>query len=1134
MEIWVLGTLEISHMGRPVDIRGVLPRRLLALLALTPGSVVRVEQLVDGLWGDDAPAAAASALDSHVARLRRTLPAPDLVRAVEHGYVLDVAAADVDALVLEREVARGSAALAEGRPNEASTVLSDALRLWRGNPYAEFAGCDLLAVEAGRLAGLRLDALERRICADLARPGSAAPVAELEALVHWYPMRESFWALLMWSQYRVGKQDEALASYRRARAQLAQQAGAEPGPALQELQRLILAHDLELEVSGIGTFLPQFSPDRAGRDSYPGCVALLERTDLLAALASLHEEALEGSGRLVLVHGEAGVGKSELVRAFSAAAASRARVLWGACDPLSSPRPLGPLVDVAPRLGPRVAELLASGERDGLFEAVLAVFEEGEPTVVVIEDLHWADMSTLDLVRFLARRLGDTHALVIVTYRDEQLSPSNPVRVMLGDIAAQPVVRRVEVPLLSEAAVAELARDTGIDPVALFQETGGNAFFVTEVVASGGQQLPSSVQDAVLARVHRLSPQARLALESAAVIGSRVEPALVRTMGGITADAVDECTTSGMLRFQAPSYAFRHELVRQAVLSGIAPGRLGALHWQALERLRELPMSPRPLARLAEHAEMAGDGPAVLEFAVAAGDVAASLGSHREAAFQYGRAMPFADLLDRDGQIDLLRKRASECFLTDEQQSAIDAWDRLVVFLRAVDRPRELADALIRNARSLTTVGDHVRSPAVIEEALAVVQDLPPSPELAVALSMHALTCVGADDPERAVAEAESAVALARGLADVHVLSYTLNSFACTLVDLGDDRAESLIRESIALALEEDLDDDAARGYNNLVYVLQSFRRFDDALTALEDGIRYTTDHDLNGSLLCLLATRLTLLFDLGEWRPAEESANDLLFVRNTSRASRMEPLCALGLLAARRGDRALGWRFLDEAREHIRNAHLLEYDGVVAAARGEAHLLEGDADAVDAVVRPWYDEAVRLGSQDHLAALSLLLWRAGRLSTAPDQALEAARLSIAGESRAAATMWASEGFPYHAAWALLDSDDEVDLREARASFERLGASALVERTDLRLRAIGAKVPRGARASTRANVGGLTDRELDVLELLDAGLRNAEIAERLYLSEKTVGHHVSSILAKLGVSSRLEAVRRARDLAAVG
>ena len=302
----------------------------------------------------------------------------------------------------------------------------------------------------------------------------------------------------------------------------------------------------------------------------------------------------------------------------------------------------------------------------------------------------------------------------------------------------------------------------------------------------------------------------------------------------------------------------------------------------------------------------------------------------------------------------------------------------------------------------------------------------------------------------------------------------------------------------------------------------------------MEEAERYTAEHDLHGHLMCVLATEITMKLDLGRWDEAMEEAHDLLYVRNTGRASRIDPLMAIGLLGARRGDRDDVWTYLDEARDYIAKTQTLGYQGTIALARGEAHLLEGDTEAIRAEALPWYEESVRLWDEELLPDLALLVWRAG-LDRRPAGRLARARGAV--DDRPAPggrDFWTSAGAPYKAAWALLDSDDEVDLREARAMFDRLGAAVLVERTDAKLRSIGAKVPRGARASTRANVGGLTDREVEVLDLLDEGLRNAEIAERLHLSEKTVGHHVSAILAKLGASSRLEAVRRARDLAAVG
>ena len=1129
MEIWVLGTLEVSHDGRAIDVRGALPRRLLALLALSPGREVDADLLVDGLWGDGATAGASATLQSHVARLRRDLPVGEVVRTGRHGYVLDIAPDDVDSHVFEREISAGTDLLVAGRAEQASAALTEALSRWRGTPYAEFAGCAPLEAEADRLGALRLDALERRISADLGRAGVPAPVAELEALVRWHPLRESFWALLMAAQYRAGRQGDALASYQRARVTLADELGVDPGPALQDLEQLILAQDPSLDRADVSTFLP------AGgiRAAYPDQVTLVERADLLETLSGWYDEAAAGSGRLVLVHGEAGVGKSALVRAWCSTAGP-ARVLWGACDPLSSPRPLGPLVDVAPALSPDVVALLRSGEREGLFEAALEGLDADVPTVLVLEDLHWADMSTLDLVRFLARRLEGTRALVVATYRDDHLEPSDPLRVVVGDIATQPVVRRLPVPLLTRAAVAELAVASGLDVDALFRETGGNAFFVTEVIASGGEQLPATVQDAVLARVHRLSPQARLALESAAVIGSRIEPSLIHGMPDVSPDTVDECVSAGMLRFDAPAYAFRHELVRQSVLSGITPGRLGALHWQALDRLRAMPMVPKPYARLAEHAEMAGDPPAILEFAIAAGDAAASLGSHREAADQYGRAVPHADLLDVEARVDLLGKRAMECHVSDRLHDAIDAWAQAIELLEGTGRAADLGAATLRLAQTYATIGNQSESKRLEEQSIQLLEGLPPSEDLALAYAFRAGGFMVSNEYVTAIPWAQRALDLADQVGSIEARSQALNTLGCCRAGLDFDDGEALLRESLSLARAHGIDHVVARGYTNLAFVLDHDRRFEDCREVLEDGIRYMAAHDQHTAMLCTMSSLASTQLRMGEWDQAVDMSNDLLYVRVTSRLSRNEPLAVLALVGARRGDRDDVWTLLDEAFDVVSQAHQLQYDAPLAVSRAEVRLLEGDADAAVAELLPAYEKSLEHDSADFVADVALWLWRAGHLDTVPDVGDRPEALAMRGRAREAADLWRSFGMPYDAAWALLDSDEEIDVREARALFDRLGAAVLVRRCDDKLRSLGAKVPRGARPSTRANIGGLTDRETEVLDLLDEGLRNAEIAARLHLSEKTVANHVSAILAKLGAASRTEAVRRARDLSAAG
>ena len=302
---------------------------------------------------------------------------------------------------------------------------------------------------------------------------------------------------------------------------------------------------------------------------------------------------------------------------------------------------------------------MRQGDRNGVFTACLgALTASPAPTVIVIEDAHWADESTLDLLQFVARRIGSAGVLLVVTYRDE-VDRTEPISVLLGDLASVPVVRRLVVPPLSPSAVAELSIDTDLDPVKLHAETNGNAFFVTEILRHGSHRTPASVADAVLARVRRLRPAVREAIEVAAVIGAKVEPAIACGAADIGPTELDECVANGFLLSEGPVLVFRHEIARRAVLDSIPPGRRSLAARRRVERSAGVSaLSPDCLARLAEHAEEADDAEAVLEFAPAAGDSASRLGSHREAAFQYGRALRFAGRLSTSERADLLEKRA--------------------------------------------------------------------------------------------------------------------------------------------------------------------------------------------------------------------------------------------------------------------------------------------------------------------------------------------------------------------------------------------------------------------------------------------------------------------------------------------
>jgi predicted ATPase len=256
---------------------------------------------------------------------------------------------------------------------------------------------------------------------------------------------------------------------------------------------------------------------------------LLERDDDLRVLDAALDRAADGAGSVVLVSGEAGIGKTSLVRAF-VRSPRVPRVLAGACDDLLTPRALGPLRDAVRRVRGPLATALARDDPGEVFPAVLEELADAHgPTVLAVEDVHWADSATLDLLRHVGRRIEDLPAMLLLTYRPDEIGREHPLQGVLGNLGGRAVVR---LPLgrLSPDAVAELAAGSPVDVQRLHRATAGNPFFVTEALASPDDAVPRTVVDAVLARVHRLSPATRSVVEQLAVVPSRVETALLRAL----------------------------------------------------------------------------------------------------------------------------------------------------------------------------------------------------------------------------------------------------------------------------------------------------------------------------------------------------------------------------------------------------------------------------------------------------------------------------------------------------------------------------------------------------------------------------------------------------------------------------
>ena len=858
---------------------------------------------------------------------------------------------------------------------------------------------------------------------------------------------------------------------------------------------------------------------------------LLEREHELTVLAETLATVRAGAGgALVLVHGEAGVGKTALVARFVEETATARRVLWGACEALFTPRPLGPFLDIAEAAGGDLAACVAGGALP--HEVASALFRElddGSGPILVVEDAHWADEATLDVLRLLSRRLAGLPALVVVTYRDDELERTHPLRTLLGDLATTSKPTRITVAPLSVRAVRQLAAEQPVDADELYRRTSGNPFFVGEVLAAPGAELPHSIRDAVLARVARLDPQARDLLDAVAVVPPRCELWLLEAIAGTAMVALDECLASGTLRLEDHAVAFRHELARLAIEDSINPHRRIQLHRSALRNLRVPPGGRPDPARLAHHAEAADDAAAVLEFAPAAAEDAGAHGAHREAAEQYARALRFAHGLADEAQGTLFDRRAYACYLIGEFDAAVTAeQDAVERFRRARDRKGE-GDALRSLSRLLRYVGRIDEAMDIGHEAVAILESQSPGRELALAYANLSHLHQHLEDGDGTVAWAKRAIELG----DAEAEAYALTNIANAAMLAGRSGAREL-EQALELALAAGLYEHAGRALVASFWWAPRGRLYGDADRNLDRALELCTERGLELWRLFSFACRSRVQLDRGSWSEAAEAADVVLRDPRRAPVPRVVALSVAGLVRARRGDPE-AWPLLDEAWALAEPTGELQRLEPAAAARAEAAWLEGRADAVIEATEAALTLAVRRRAPWIVGELACWLRRAGVREELPLEVPEPWAAELEGDLRRASECWASLDAPYEAALVLAGADEEDLLLHALDELRRLEAHPAAVIVDRQLRKRGLRgLPRGPRASTRSNPANLTARELEVIALLGQSLANAEIADRLVLSRRTVEHHVSSILRKLSVQTRAQAAAEGARLGLAG
>jgi len=850
---------------------------------------------------------------------------------------------------------------------------------------------------------------------------------------------------------------------------------------------------------------------------------LLERDEELGRLLQAARDAVAGRGSLTLVSGEAGIGKTTLVRALHDRLPANCTMLTGACEPLSVPVPLGPLREIVEAAGGGDLTELAGDDRLAQARAVARALQQRGPVVAVVEDAHWADPPTLDVIRLLARRVADTHAALVVTLRDDEVAANSALGLLLGDLAGASTVR-LRLGALSASAVRELAGSGGLDTAELVRATGGNPFLVTEAVAAG-HRLPASVRDAALARAGRLSPEARRVVDVAAVLGRRFDHRLLVDVAVVpdVEGAVEAALARGVLVADGSRLGFRHELIREAIETSLSPPRRAQLHTRVYAALAAQPGGASS-ARLAHHAELAGLTADACRHAQDASLEAERLGALSETRLQADRALRLGQNLAEGDRFELLLRysRASN-FASVRYEDAISSARQALVIAERLGDPRREARALGMLAWALWSFDHMDEAKQAADRAVAVLAPTGETAALARAHSTSIRMEATAFDPAAALAAGPEALRLAAA-ADLQETRLDISiSVALGRGHAGDAGALVALGEALHAAREAGLTIQVVRSYVNLGHLAAGLREHALLDRVAAEGLEFCDANDARIPFHVIEGYRARSLMDRGRWDAARAAAARCMATWHSEVAIARS---IDGLIAARRGEAgAEAW--VERAWDDVPSSPEGSRHGMIRSALVEAAWLRGDrAGALDqlraAGASPATARFARSGGE-------LALWAArfGIDGLQPAVIPGPIALELAGDWRAAIDAWRAADAPYEAALAALPGDDRA-AREALATLHRLGAGAAAQAFRHEREARGGRAVRGPRATTLAHPAGLTQRQQQVLEQMATGASNPAIAAALHLSERTVSHHVSAILGKLGVATRQAAIDAAR------
>lgn len=859
---------------------------------------------------------------------------------------------------------------------------------------------------------------------------------------------------------------------------------------------------------------------------------LFERESFLALLDKRFREISSGEGHCFFITGEAGIGKTSLVKEFLKQVERISIQFTGSCDLLFTPRPLAPLYDIASQIKDDLLEQISSiSSRSELFlKFTHEIAQQTKPVIVAFEDIHWADEATLDFVKFFARRIGQVKCLFILTWRDDEVVGQHPLRNVLGHLVPG-TFTRVQLTPLSIDAVQQLAARRGYNGEEVYSISGGNPFYVNEILAHYSPGIPDNIKDSILAIYNDLSDETKNTWQLLSVIAEGIE---VKRFSGVNEDYIDtisNCMAKKILVVKNDKLLFKHELYRRTIEESLSPFKRIDLNKKVLGFFLQAFEESGEIERIVHYAKNASQNELVVKYAPIAARQAASFGAHIEASKLYLSAIEYYNGKEKDLLVQFYEDYAYECYLTNQITEAIFYQTKALAIRKEKDDPEKLGDCLRFLSRLWWFDGNRKQAENFAVQAIEVLDHQPASRAKAMVYANMAFLKMQSDETDECIHWSEKAIALAKQLNDEEILAYALNSKGSTLMINRPTMQEgiALLQESLDIALKNDFHEHAGRAYTALASNAVSMKEYALAQKNLDIGINYCEENDLGSLRLYMLNWKARLYLETGNWKEARNIAENLVKLENILSIIKLGALTVLAILRMRKGDEDV-LSLLTEAKEKAFDTMELHRVLPVATAFLEYEWITGNRfmqpEDIDRTIG-----MIKQVKKDFTKSKFFYWLPKARKEYLPfNEKNKDNELSIVQMTVKDAAYWQKTGCPYEQSLALFEGD-EAEKRKAISMVHDLGADAVYEKLKQEMRNSGIKsIPRGVRKTTRENPSLLTDRELDVLALLKDGMQNKEIAARLYISAKTVDHHISSILLKLDINSRSKAVAEAIKL----